>query len=153
MKKLFALILAAGLILSLALPALAEEEAAPETLLERVSRLIADAEELVEMDGDDLYDIIGIDPEDCEDYVYLAAPDALSGRELIIIIAKDEAIADAAQEMLERYLESRIRETRNYLPDAWQALTEASVVREGLTLILSVAAPAADEVQLLLSEE
>ena len=55
--------------------------------------------------------------------------------------------------MLERYLESRIRETRNYLPDAWQALTEASVVREGLTLILSVAAPAADEVQLLLSEE
>ncbi len=151
MKKLTAIAMILCLLCGLAF-SLAEEGEA-ESLKDRVLRLAGDAADLVEMDGDDLYDIIGIDPEDCEDFVYLAASDALSGRELIVILAADEAAADLAEEMLGRYLESRLRETRNYLPEAYQALTEAEVVREGLTVILSVAAPQADEAQLLLSEE
>ena len=57
--------------------------------------------------------------------------------------------------MLQHDLESRMRETRNYLPDAYQALSEAKVVREGLCVILSVAAPGENDADVLLklSEE
>ena len=132
MKKLLAMALALTFLFGLAL---CEEEIAAETLMDRVLLLVEDAEDLVAMDGDDLFDIIGIDPEDCEEFVYLADADALSGRELIIVIAKDADAADTAEELLQLYLESRLRETRNYLPEAYQALSEAEVVRQDLFLM------------------
>lgn len=154
MKKLLALVLLASMLWSHAAPpALAEDEAESESLLDRVFRLIEDAGDLVQMDGDDLYDLIGIDPEECESFVWLADNNALSGRELIVIIALDEDGADSAADMLQRYLDARLRETRNYLPDAYEALSQAQVIRLDLTLVLSVAAPAGDEAALLLSEE
>ena len=152
MKRLIAILLAFVLLMGMMSFAAAEEEAeAPRTLLDIILERIEDAKDLVVMTEDDLYDIVGIDPMDCEDFVYLAAEDALSGRELIVVIAKDEETADMAEEMLQHYLESRLKETRNYLPDAYQALTEAKVVRIGMCVILSVAAPNGDDAEILLS--
>ena len=147
MKRFLILALAFCLLFG---AALCEET---ETLMDRVLLLVEDATDLVVMGDDDLFDLIGIDPADCEDYVYLASADAISGRELIVVIAKDDDAADLAEEMLQAYLESRLRETRNYFPEAYQALTEAEVVRQDRVLILSVAAPSADEAQILLPEE
>ena len=152
MKRLIAVLLAFVLLMSVMSFAAAEEGAeAPRTLLDIILERIEDAKDLVVMTEDDLYDIVGIDPMDCEDFVYLAAEDALSGRELIVVIAKDEETADMAEEMLQHYLESRLKETRNYLPDAYQALSEAKVVRIGMCVILSVAAPSGDDAEILLS--
>ncbi len=159
MKKLTAILMTLCLLAALPAFAAAETEAeeaeTPATLLDLVREKIEDAADLVVMTEDDLFDIIGIDPADCEDFVYLAAEDALSGRELVVVIAKDEETAALAEEMLQHYLESRMRETRNYLPDAYQALSEAKVVREGLCVILSVAAPGENDADVLLklSEE
>lgn len=152
MKKLITILMILCLFASLMSFASAEEETEnPKSLLDIVLLRIEDAKDLVVMTEDDLYDIIGIDPAECEDFVYLAAADALSGRELIVVIAKDEEAADMAEEMLNSYLESRLRETRNYLPDAYQALSVAKVVRSGMCVILSVAAPSGDDAEMLLS--
>ena len=152
MKRLIAVLLAFVLLMSVMSFTAAEDEAeTPKTLLDIILERIEDAKDLVVMTEDDLYDIVGIDPMDCEDFVYLAAEDALSGRELIVVIAKDEETADMAEEMLQHYLESRLKETRNYLPDAYQALSEAKVVRIGMCVILSVAAPNGDDAEILLS--
>ncbi len=150
MKKLLSAILTLCLLCAFAQ---CEPGSEGETLLDRVLRLVPDAAGLVRMSGDDLYDLIGIDPESCVDWVYLAAADALEGRELIVVLMPDAESADEAETMLNHYLEARMRETRNYLPDAYQALSEASVVRQDCLLILSVAAPEADEAALLLAEE
>lgn len=152
MKKILGLLLAALLVTSLA-AGLADEPAVQETLAERVLRLVPDAGELVRMDGDDLYDLVGVDPEGCLDWVYLAAADALEGRELIVLRMPDEAAADEAETMLNLYLTARLRETRNYLPDAYEELSRAEVVRQNCLLILSVAAPQPGEAEALLAEE
>ena len=151
MKRLIAALLTLCLLAGLSVFASAEDAETLETLLDLVLANIEDAKDLVVMTEDDLFDIVGIDPADCRDFVYLAAADALSGRELIVVIAKDEAAADHAEEMLNHYLENRLRETRNYLPDAYQALSETQVVRSGLCVILSVAAPGANDADVLLS--
>ena len=65
----------------------------------------------------------------------------------------DEEAADRVVEMLSNYLELRMRETRNYLPDAYKFLSMAEVRREELLAVLSIAAPNPEEASLLLQEE
>ena len=131
----------------------AEPAEIPGTLLERVSRVAEDNEHLAVLTAEDLYDLVGVPPVDYEDFAYLADYDALSGRELIIVRAVDEEAALRVEEMLSQYLELRMRETRNYLPEAYKALSEAEVIREELLTVLSIAAPDPEEASLLLQEE
>ena len=158
MKRMLSLLLTL-LLVCLAMTACAEstEPAEPgevtETLLERVNRVAEDNLNLAVMSADDLYDLIGVPPEDYEDFAYLADYDALSGRELIIVRAVDEEAAERVVEMLSHYLELRMRETRNYLPDAYKALSVAEVLREDLLAVLSIAAPNPEEASMLLQEE
>ena len=105
------------------------------------------------MDEDELYDVIGIAPEDYSDYAYLADYDALSGRELVLVRAVDEEAAERISTLLSLYLEHRLKATRNYLPDVYRALSEAAVHQENLLLVLSVAPPDPEEASLLLQEE
>ena len=105
------------------------------------------------MDEDELYDVIGIAPEDYSDYAYLADYDALSGRELIIVRATDQEAAERISALLSQYLDHRLKATRNYLPDVYRALSEATVLQEDLLLVLSVAPPDPEEASLLLQEE
>ena len=155
MKRTLSLLLTL-LLICLAMAACAEStEPAeiPGTLLERVSRVAEDNEHLAVLTAEDLYDLVGVPPVDYEDFAYLADYDALSGRELIIVRAVDEEAAQRVEEMLSQYLELRMRETRNYLPEAYKALSEAEVIREELLTVLSIAAPDPEEASLLLQEE
>ena len=62
--------------------------------MDRVLRVAEDSSDLIRMDEDELYDVIGIAPEDYSDYAYLADYDALSGRELVLVRAVDEEAAE-----------------------------------------------------------
>ena len=151
MRKPFCLFLA--LLVCLAAAACAEEAKAPETLLELVNCVAEDSMDLAVMSADDLYDMVGVAPEDYDDFAYLSDYGALSGRELIVVRAVDEEAADRVVEILSHYLELRMRETRNYLPDAYKALSVAEVLREDLLAVLSIAAPNPEEASMLLQEE
>lgn len=146
-------VLLALLLACLVAAACAEGAETPETLLDRVSRVAEDNLDLAVMSADDLYDLVGVAPEDCDDFAYLADYNALSGRELIVVRAVDEEAADRVEEMLSNYLEQRMRETRNYLPAAYKVLSVAEVRREELLTVLSIAAPNPEEASLLLQEE
>lgn len=155
MKK-FALLLIC-LFCCIMLPASAEEaapeEALPATLLTRAQAIAEDLDELIVMTADDLYDLIGIAPEDYTDFVYLAHIDSLTGRELIVVDAVDDEAALRIVELLKGYLEIRLHETRNYLPETYQVLCEAQVTQQDLRVVLSIAAPNPDEEKLLLTDE
>lgn len=150
MKHGLAFLLALSFCLVL-LPSYAEKAA--ETLLDRALRVAEDSDNLVRLDEDELYDVIGIAPEDYSDYAYLADYDALSGRELVIVRAVDEEAAERISGLLTQYLDHRLKATRNYLPDVFRSLSEASVLKEDLLLVLSVAPPDPEEASKLLQEE
>ena len=150
MKHGLAFLLALSFCLVL-LPSYAEKAA--ETLLDRALRVAEDSDNLIRMDEDELYDVVGIAPEDYSDYAYLADYDALSGRELVLVRAVDEEAAERIFSQLSLYLEHRLKATRNYLPDVFRSLSEAGIRQHDLLLVLSVAPPDPEEAIKLLQEE
>ncbi len=133
----------------------ARSSEAPEegSLTARVLPLLSDAEELITMTGDDLSDLMGIEPEEYVDFAFFSARNALAGREVILLLAADEEAAEQIGIKLGTYLEDRRIETRNYLPEAYKLLSEAEVVREGCLVLLVTGENAAEEVRLLLAGE
>ena len=151
MKKWLLSVLLCLMCCALCCPAVAEEEPLdPDSLLAQVLLLVEDGAELIRLTEDDLLDLIGIEPQEYTDFVYLAAPNALTGREIIVLQATDEEAAKRVAELLQGYLEQRMEEMRNYLPEVYQILSRSEVFREKMLVVLSMAAPAEDEAQLLL---
>lgn len=126
------------------------EETVLSPLMQHVLLIAPDGAELIELTEDDLLDLIGIDYEEYTDFVYLVAPNALTGREIIVLQAADEEAAERLVKLLQGYLEQRQNEMRNYLPEVYQILTKAEVLQKDLTVVLSMAAPTEDEALKLL---
>ena len=113
---------------------------------------VGDAAELAPFTADELTDMTGIVPEDVADFVFLQG-NGMDGREILVIRAKDEASADRVASGLEKYLERRKKEHRDYAPDAYKLLTDAKVERKGLLLAVISGKNAAAELSVLLSGE
>ena len=128
------------------------EEAAGKTLRELAEEAIKDAGDLAPFDADDLAEMAGIQPEDYTDFVFLQG-DVMEGREVLALRAKDDAAAEKLAEKMEKYLERRRNENRNYAPKAYQALSDARVERKGLTLVMISGGEAGTETAALLAGE
>ena len=130
----------------------ATEKAAGKTLRELAEEAIKDAGDLAPFDADDLAEMAGIRPEDYTDFVFLQG-DVMEGREVLALRAKDDAAAEKLAEKMEKYLERRRNENRNYAPKAYQALSDARVERKGLTLVMISGGEAGTETAALLAGE
>ena len=128
------------------------EEAAGKTLRELAEEAIKDAGSLAPFDADDLAEMARIQPEDYTDFVFLQG-DVMEGREVLALRAKDDAAAEKLAEKMEKYLERRRNENRNYAPKAYQALSDARVERKGLTLVMISGGEAGTETAALLAGE
>ena len=126
--------------------------AAGKTLQERVEAAAKDAADLAPFFAEDLTDMAGIQPEDYTDFVFLQG-DVTEGREILVLLAVDEAAADRLAGQMQKYLERRREENRNYSPKAYQALSEAGVERKGLLLVMISGGDAAAETAMLLAGE
>ena len=132
------------------LPEASEETAG--SLKAAVEAAVGDAAELAPFTAEELTDMTGIVPEDVADFVFLQG-NGMDGREILVIRAKDEASADRVASLLEKYLERRKKEHRDYAPDAYKLLTDAKVERKGLLLAVISGKNAAAELSALLSGE
>ena len=126
--------------------------AAAQTLQERADAVLSDAADLAPFTAEELQDMTGIAPEDCADFVFLQG-NGMDGREILVIRAKDDAAANRVAKQLEEYLERRKEEHRDYAPDAYKLLSEASVARKGLLLAVVSGSDAAAESAALLAGE
>ena len=140
-------------------PVSSEAEQSPEaaetgagSLKAAVEAAVGDAAELAPFTAEELTDMTGIVPEDVADFVFLQG-NGMDGREILVIRAKDEASADRVASGLEKYLERRKKEHRDYAPDAYKLLTDAKVERKGLLLAVISGKNAAAELSALLSGE
>lgn len=108
------------------------------SLEESARRSLADAESFTAYTAEDLYDLTGIAADDYTDAVFLRDSDTLSGREIILLRAKNAVTLRSAKEALEQYLSQRKEETRDYLPEAYHRLSQAKVEEKGLELRLVI---------------
>ena len=150
--------LAAVLAVCLLVPMLAAGEMTASTeeaaaLSDRVRAVIADADDMIELYEEDLSELMGIEQEDYEDFVYLAPMNPLSGREVIVLLAVDDEAAERIEGLLRKYLEGRRTEMKNYEPEAFKLLSETDVVRADRLVLLVVGENAAEEIKLLTTEE
>ena len=153
MKKFALLLLAAVLLFSLT--ACGGETKAPSTADKPLKELvtgIVSTEGLVSLPKTDLEDIIGIDPADFKEAVYMQ-DEGMGGREVLVLRSADKDAAGRIASLLENYLENRRKETRNYAPEAYKLLSETSVQRKNNTVALVVHEKAADITKLLLAGE
>ena len=142
------------LLLALTLGACApkEEQKEKKALADTVTAAVKDAKDLVAWSEDDLADLLGILPEDYTEQVYLQG-ESLSGREIIVIRAKDQEAAGRIADTLNNYLDQRKQETQNYLPDAYKLLSNAKVETKNLTVALVVGESGPAESQAILKDE
>ena len=138
MKKIFILLFLLPVMALLAGCQAARESQPGITLGEAARQAVQNPNALISYSADDLYDLTGIAPEDYEEAVFLKDQDTLSGREIIMVRAKDAQSIASITKALEQYLSQRRNETRDYLPEAYRLLCDARIQQSGLTVSLVV---------------
>lgn len=128
------------------------KETGAGTLQSRVEAVVQDAAGLASYTKEDLEDMTGIEPADCSEFVFLQG-NGMDGREVLAVLAADDAAAERVFTQMESYLERRREENKNYAPAAYQLLSEASVARKGLLLVLISGPDGAAETGKLLAGE
>ena len=129
------------------------ETGGKKPLKDAVKAAVTGADELVAASQEDLADLMGIEAEEYDEFVYLTSADGLSAREVVALRAKDEDAKWDVFEKLNVYLSRRRRETRDYLPDQYEILIRSRVEYSGNTVALIVGDNAQEEMRKLLAGE
>ena len=147
MKRLWAGLLAACLLLSLAACGGGEEDAETAWTPLQMARAILASQEappgMTELlPGDGTYEIYvadsyGLNPEDVADGAILAAGGA-SAQEIAVLRLTEQADSDGAADALRAYLEARAGDFTGYLPEEAALLEDGAVVIRGDWLALLV---------------
>lgn len=139
MKRIFALMVAAALLMSLAACGGSQESAAKSVDL---NTIYAGYQEVLPdmflLDPDTMMNFLGIDPADCTQVVAAISNDGLRTDEVWLIEAKDQAALDRIYELAQVRLVAKEDETISYAPDQYQVVLNAELIKDGLYLALLV---------------
>ena len=115
-------------------PAMTEINDMPDMLL-----LPADKAEL----------LYGIDPDICIQEFLAICQDSLRADEIWLIEAVDNNSAGRIEEYAKMHIDQKSKELKNYLPDQYNVMQKAKLIRNGNYVILLIS-PAVDELMALL---
>lgn len=138
MKKLFCLILALSLMLSLAACGGKAEEAASvdvKALYESYSQYMPD---MFYPDEATLMNFLGIKTEDCAQYQIAICAEGLRADEVWLIEAKDQAALDRLRQLAQTRITAKLDETVTYAPDQYLVVEKAQLLENGLYLALLI---------------
>lgn len=139
MRKLFTMILAMALLLSLTACGGETAPAAEAADLQAVYESMQDTlPEMIVMDEDTMLNFFGIEAEDCLQVVTAICADGLRTDEVWLIEAKDEATLEEILALAETRLVAKADETINYTPDQYLVVEKAELLTEGNYLALLV---------------
>lgn len=156
MKKLMIVLLLAAMLFTLASCGNKSAEPAVSTLemplYDLVTRHVPGAAEMANLPLMDLEDIIGIESSEYTEAVYLQST-ALEGGEAVVVRAVNSEAVQGIVSMLNNYLQRRMEETQNYVPETYKLLQETSVQHKNNTVALIVTEKAAEITTKLLAGE
>ncbi|MCR5087924.1 MAG: DUF4358 domain-containing protein [Oscillospiraceae bacterium] len=92
--------------------------------------------------------LLGIAPDDCLQCVTALCSDSLLADELWLLEGKDAAAADRLEALAKARVEQKGTEMKNYLPDQYQVVQKAKVIRNGRCVWLIIS-PMAEELAAL----
>ncbi len=94
--------------------------------------------DMVTLDSASVEDYYGISQEMYTDYVCYAATDGLLADEVMLIRAKDQAVGKQISALLADHLVYRQNEMRDYLPEQYALLQDATLAEKDLVIALIV---------------
>ena len=148
-KSIFAVLL----ILTLLLPGCAEKEAEVKSYdFSKVYPAMTEINDLPEMlllPADKAELLYGIDPEICRQEFLAICQDSLRADEIWLIEAVDNNSAGRIEEFAKMHIEQKSKELKNYLPDQYNVMQKAKLIRNGNYVILLIS-PAVNELAALL---
>ncbi len=98
---------------------------------------------MTELSKEQLFSRYGISEEYVMYSAVLVSGDSLSKDEVIVIKAMDEGSACSVRDCLDKYYDSVLKESKEYLPEEYEKLEKASVVKDGIYVRLFVSDDAA----------
>ena len=139
MKKLFAIIPSAALILSLAACGASQEPAAKSVDLNAIYEGYADIlPEMMVLDETTMLNFLGINAEDCARYKVAICSEGMRADEVWLIEAKDAASLEKLQQLAQTRIEAKLDETISYVPDQYVIVEKAEVLVNGMYLALLI---------------
>ena len=137
MKRTITLLLALALVAGLC--ACGQEAAAPD-MQERFAAINATegAPEMAIVPAERYEFLYGIAPEDCVQAIVAVCADSLRADEYWLIEAADSAAADRIEALARTRLEQKAAELESYLPEQFQVVQQAQLLRQGNCVILLV---------------
>lgn len=133
MKKLMTL--AMMLILTLTMAACSQNGDAgksadlPKTL--ETMKTEVGFDDVVELDKDGLKTNYGIDGEDVKQFAALVDASGIKCEEVVLIEAKDTDAAKTVKEQLDKRMESKLAQNKDYLPEQYAIIKKCSVEQNG----------------------
>lgn len=141
MKRIFAMLLAAVLLLGVVGCGGSEQGATAEPGVELsgvYDSVAGQLPSMMLMDADSMMNFYGVDAALCEQFVMAICADGLRADEVWLLEAKDAASLAELKEMAESRLAAKEGETINYLPDQYEIVKEAELYTKGRVLVFIV---------------
>lgn len=131
MKKAMCLVLALLMLMMTA----CSTQPAKEVNLAQVTDDLAKAygleEGMLNLTEDDLLELYGIEGADVKQFSARIRMESIQADEMVLIEAKDAAAADRVKERLDNRYQSKLNETRDYLPDEFAKIEQCKVIKNG----------------------
>ena len=132
MKRILCAVLAAAVLLMMGA---CSSQPAKEVSLEQVMASLAAAygleEGMLELTQDDLLDLYGIQSADVKQFKARIRLESIQADEAVLIEAVDAKAAERVLEKLEARYQSKLNETRDYLPDEYAKIEKCKVAQNG----------------------
>ena len=142
MKRIFALILAMLVVLSMAAcgakPEPTEAPKEPADLNALYESYTANLPAMFPIDETTMLNFVGMKAEDCTQVVIAVCANGLRTDEVWLVEAKDTAALERIQALVNSRLAAKEDETISYAPDQYAVVEQAEVVTDGLYLALLV---------------
>lgn len=138
MKKIAKVLLPLLIAVLLSACSAPADKAPALSLSENVEKALNGHEGLVACDLTDLADLTGLDETMIQECVYLTSSDGLATEEVIALRCTDKKHTEHVKNVLNLYLEQRMQETQNYLPDVYTLLKNTKVQEKGSTVLLVI---------------
>lgn len=138
MKKVFSLVLALLLVLSMTACGGKEEETVSvdvNALYESYSEYMPD---MFYPDEATLLSFLGIHVEDCAQYKVAICAEGMRSDEVWLIEATDEAALENLLQVAQTRIEAKLDETVSYAPDQYAVVEKAELLTNGLYLALLI---------------
>ncbi len=138
MKKFLSLVLALALALTMTACGGEEEKTASvdvAALYESYGQYMPD---MFQPDPDTLMNMLGINVEDCKQYVVSICAEGMRTDEVWLLEARDQAALETLKGLAQTRIEAKLDETVSYAPDQYVFVEKAQILTNGLYLALLI---------------